>query len=805
MKKVRGLMATILSMLMVIISLPIANAIEIREQIATATANDGTTIKLELGDLLKYDPNINWSTHQMYADGRMAYCVNPKLSAPSGDFGSDNLVLLSESNEKTIMFYKTLYYCYGGQGFESNISAFGGTMKNLMDSKKSAHWLGAGGNSLYYLLTHRVLSKINGDSDWSYALTSDWISSVNEIYEAVKKAPNLEMKYNMYLLNPKNGQQNVIIMQDKVGNLEIIKDSSNHSLTDNNEICYSLKGAVYSVTHKSTKKQYTVTMDTKVNGNDDTVKYKGVLKNIPVGEYIVKETKAPKGYTLDNKEYTINVKASTTETANTQLNLKENPICWQTDILIRKISENNIPISNAEFTIKFYKGYFTKSEIENGSADSSFKRFWKLKSDINGEVKLEGSHLVDSNNDFYYSNSKTCLPLGTITIQETKAPNGFVKDDTLYVQQIKPNTSNTEVQIANIRTIINTPNTYYELVKTSDSGVVANMKFKIYRGDKVDENKYWKTVITDTSGKISEKIEIGTYTFDEISGDDYEKPSPKTITVTAENTRENPAVISFRNISKDGHLKICKTSNDGNIANISFEIYNTSNELVGRYTTDENGLIVKDIAPGTYRIHEIIPEGYAHISDQTVEVKANRTRQVTFRNVKTGYKVQIIKDTDFYDAGPFTCKIEGLSNNIELSVEIDTFEPTIITLEKGKYRITELLTEDEKEYWVADEPQEFIVDDTDELITVTVKNHEKTGKVKVIKTASDTKVDNLQFSLYGISNAGYEVKYRYATTDKDGIALFDNIPVGTYTLEEISSHSIYEVTSSTDMNARATA
>lgn len=62
------------------------------------------------------------------------------------------------------------------------ITAFGNkSMKQLMDKAKSDHWLGASGNSLYYLLTHRVLAKIYGDKDWSYALTSDWIKAVNEL------------------------------------------------------------------------------------------------------------------------------------------------------------------------------------------------------------------------------------------------------------------------------------------------------------------------------------------------------------------------------------------------------------------------------------------------------------------------------------------------------------------------------------------------------------------------------------------------------------------------------------------------
>ena len=803
-KNFKRVIAVALSVLTILMTLPLTAFAT-----PTATSNDNSTINLTLGDKLRYDPKINWTTHQMYADGRMAYCVNPQLPAPSGKYGSKNLTAVSEKSDTFAMLYKGLHYGYGGHGFNKEVTAFGNkSMKQLMDKAKADHWLGASGNSLYYLLTHRVLAKIYGDKDWKYALTSDWIEAVKDIEVKLKKAAKLKAEYSMYLLDPKNKQQKVIIMQDKLGSLEIIKDSSNHTLTDNSG-CYSLKGAEFTVTNTKTKKTYTITANTKVNDGSATVKYKAVLKNIVAGTYTIKETKAPKGYALSKEIKTVTVKAGT---ANTSVTFKNPPQSDPVVILVKKTNGNGKKIAGAEFTVRFYKGYYTKSEIQSGKADSAFKRSWTLKTDKNGICGLDKKYLVDSNNDFYYSsgeNPNPVLPLGTVTIQETKAPAGYIKDNTLYVQQIKSNSSLTSVSTYNEFTNVNSPSTYYKIKKTSEDGVVAGVSFKIYEGSKVDEAKYLKTVKTGSNGEIKEKLDIGTYTFDEVRNDKYVSQPAKTVTITAKNTTTNPAVIKFENKLNDGTLKIRKVSSDGNVSGIRFEIYegeNTAGQLVGTYVTDDSGFITKDLKPATYCIHEIVPEGYKPVSDRIITIRANQERTVTFRNIKSGSQVKIIKETDNYDAGPFTCKInevdkENGTEKFVMFIELDTYEPTIINLEDGTYKITEILTDKQKQLWQEIKPVEFTVNHNEELITVTLQNHEKTGSVKVIKTASDNFVEGKEFNLYGKSDAGFEIQRCVRTTNKDGIAVFDNIPVGKYVLEEVSSHAIYNLKSDVDLDS----
>lgn len=812
----KGLTAIVLSVLTILTTLPLT---AFATPMATTTSNDSTSINLTLGNKLRYDPNINWSTHQMYADGRMAYCVNPKLKAPSGKYGSNNLTAVSEKSNTFAMLYKGLHYGYDGHGFNAKVAAFGNkSMKQLMDKAKADHWLGASGNSLYYLLTHRVLAKIYGDKDWSYALTSDWIKAVNEIETALKKAAKLKAEYDMYLLDPKNSQQKVIIMQDKLTSLEVIKDSSNHSLTDNSG-CYSLKGAEFTVTNTKTKKTYTITANTKVNDDSATVKYKAVLKNIVAGTYTIKETKAPKGYALAKETKTVTVKAGTANTSVTFENMPQNDPLY---ILLRKSNGNGKAIAGAEFTVRFYKGYFSKAEIESGKADSAFKRYWTFKSDDKGRVKFTKDYLVDSNNDFYYLNGLPTLPLGTVTIKETKAPAGYVKDNTLYVQQIRSNSSLASVSTYNEFENVNTPSTYYKIKKTSEDGVVAGVSFKMYEGSKVDNSKYLKTVKTNAQGEFTEKLDVGTYTFDEVVSDKYIKQAPVTVTIKAENTAKNPAVVSFKNVLNKGWLRLQKYASiikhaDGSttqtIENVQFEIYDSTDKLVGTYTTGKNGLIYSvdyqeghendiELKPGTYRVHELPVPEYDEVADKTVVVKANQTSYVYFYNTAKAAKLKLSKtcvssdgkDQTLSVKDSFTFKIESVSDTNFKPIEITlggATKQSAWTIENnlpaGTYKVSEILTDKQKLYWEKTEEPKTITLNRGDYKEVSFVNKEKSGELRLVKTATDDVVENVDFLIYGYTQSGRWLS-GHLKTNEDGI-ISEQMPYGEYQIEEFYTPS----------------
>ena len=71
-----------------------------------------------------------------------------------------------------------------------------------------------------------------------------------------------------------------------------------------------------------------------------------------------------------------------------------------------------------------------------------------------------------------------------------------------------------------------------------------------------------------------------------------------------------------------------------------------------------------------------------------------------------------------------------------------------------------------------------------ETVDAEILNNEQTGTIKVHKrTEGDLNISGITFYLKGTSDSGREINIP-ATTDKDGVAVFENVPVGTYKIIE---------------------
>ena len=216
-----------------------------------------------------------------------------------------------------------------------------------------------------------------------------------------------------------------------VGDGKIQKSSSNTAVTKEND-CYSLAGATYGVYSDKDCKKSVATLTTDGNGNTDTVELRAAT-------YYVKETKAPKGFQLDKNTYTLTVKAGETAT----LKVSDTPKVTDTLVKLFKIdmetgkstAQGNASLEGAEFVWKYYDGYYTK---DNLPAEAT--RTWTTKTiaekDSNNEVhyitRLADAYKI-SGDSFYTQNSTVCLPLGTITVEEKAAPNGYLLEGA-YIQ-----------------------------------------------------------------------------------------------------------------------------------------------------------------------------------------------------------------------------------------------------------------------------------------------------------------------------------------------------------------------------------
>ena len=209
-----------------------------------------------------------------------------------------------------------------------------------------------------------------------------------------------------------------------VGNGKIQKSSSNTTVTNGNN-CYSLSGATYGVYSDKGCTKSVVTLTTNASGNTDTVELRAAT-------YYVKETKTPKGFQLDKNVYTMTVKAGETST----LKVSDTPKVTDTLVELFKIDmetskatpQGNASLEGAEFVWKYYDGYYTKDNLP-----SEPTRTWTTKTiaekDSNNEVHYI-TRLADSykvlGDSFYTQNGTICLPLGTITVEEKTAPNGYL-------------------------------------------------------------------------------------------------------------------------------------------------------------------------------------------------------------------------------------------------------------------------------------------------------------------------------------------------------------------------------------------
>lgn len=212
-----------------------------------------------------------------------------------------------------------------------------------------------------------------------------------------------------------------------VGNAKLQKTSSNASITDGNGN-YSIAGATYGVFSDKDCTKQLATLTTDENGNTDVAEVKA-------GTVYIKELSAPAGYKVDKTVYPLTIKAGGTAT----LNVSDTPKVTDTLIELFKIDmetqkdnpQGNASLAGAEFTWKYYAGFYNNKD--NIPAEST--RTWVTKTiaekDGDGTIhyvtRLADAYKV-SGDSFYMQDGKAVLPLGTLTVEETKAPNGYLLD-----------------------------------------------------------------------------------------------------------------------------------------------------------------------------------------------------------------------------------------------------------------------------------------------------------------------------------------------------------------------------------------
>ncbi len=222
------------------------------------------------------------------------------------------------------------------------------------------------------------------------------------------------------------------------GWIDLIKKSANEDITNNNG-CYSLEGAVYGIYSDGVQVD-TITTDKN-----------GYAKSsiLPVGNYTVKEITASTGYDLDENTYNVTIVKDQTVRANSNETPGNDPIgieIVKNDAETLGMPQGDATLEGAEFTIKYYDGYYTKDDLPKKATRTWVVKTINRKNKYVARITDSNSFIKEKSDELFYDEAGApVLPLGTISIEETKAPTGYLlKGNTLNVTDTASGETTTE-------------------------------------------------------------------------------------------------------------------------------------------------------------------------------------------------------------------------------------------------------------------------------------------------------------------------------------------------------------------------
>ena len=403
-KIMKRLLTGFLTLATVFTTLPVTQIHAADSVYTTTDGKAGTIVKVDNGgtEIKSFEESI------MTADGQIAYCVDINTDFKSG---YKNRVDAKDrmSNDQI-----------------SDVAL------NLEYVKQYSKTHSLSSKQVYLLEQCVVWRRLSVQLGWGYnnvRAAYDEVSEKiqSEVYENAKSfAKENKDRYDCggYIYVGEGQDLGQFWAKLAVGNGKIQKSSSNATVTNGND-CYSLSGATYGVYSDKGCTKSVATLTTNASGNTNTVELRAAT-------YYVKETKVPKGFQLDKNVYTMTVKAGETST----LKVSDTPKVTDTLVELFKIDmetskatpQGNASLEGVEFVWKYYDGYYMKDNLP-----SEPTRTWTTKTvaekDSNNEVhyisRLADSYKV-SGDSFYTQNGTICLPLGTITMEEKAAPNGYL-------------------------------------------------------------------------------------------------------------------------------------------------------------------------------------------------------------------------------------------------------------------------------------------------------------------------------------------------------------------------------------------
>ncbi|WP_242296125.1 SpaA isopeptide-forming pilin-related protein [Bacillus cereus group sp. BfR-BA-01326] len=527
------------------------------------------------------------------------------------------------------------------------------------------------------------------------------------------------------------------------GNLQIKK-------VDENDENIVLKDAKFDVIDKDNNVVATVTTNEKGIAE---------VKDLPFGDYFVKEISAPEGYikvdtpkkvTIDNTNIIEFVMKNTKKVENGQFKL------------LKKDSESGQLLPGAKFDVIDKDGNVVETIITDGKGEALSKQ----------------------------------LPVGTYTLKEVEAPKGYELSSSLVHVDVDANKTVT-VDVLN-KKIVEKATGQFEIVKVDaedKAKVLSDAEFEVYK-----DGKKVETLRTDKTGKvISQKLEPGKYTLKETKAPQGYKLLKEEIEVVVE---ANKVVqVQVENAKELGSLQVIKKDAESGkvLSDAEFRLKNENGQVVGETkTTNKDGVVkFENLVPGKYTLEETkAPEGYKAV-EVTVEVNvvANEVVKQEVMNEKVTGQFEIIK-VDANDKAKVLSDAEfTVYKDGKKVAELKTDESGKVMSPKlplGEYTVKE--TKAPEGYKLSNKEWKVTIQNEKEVVKVEAENERILGSLQIIKTDDKDQAKRLSGAEFTLKDAQGNVVKEGITTDKSGIVKVDGLVPGEYTLEETKAPEGYELT-----------
>ena len=537
----------------------------------------------------------------------------------------------------------------------------------------------------------------------------------------------------------------------------------------------AIEGAVFQVRYLSGNTSGTGgtvigTYRTSVNGSF-------TVTGCKAGTYIIEELSSDGSHVIDTPPQTVYLSGEDQEVV--QVYFGNSP---KGSLLIKKVSSaDNSPISDVQFFVTESDGTVVGDSNGYFTTDSA------------GTILIEG---ID--------------PGTTLVVKETRAKDGFLLDDTPQTAQIKAGQTVT-LEFRNQPTgqlII------HKLSGDDRKTPLEGVQFKITYSDGsfVDADSgqlssnglYW----SNSAGQIILSGLTGTVVVTEVESIPGYTIDPNTQSQTVVINPNDTQELYFYNNPIGGIeiIKVNASKTSERIPDTTFEIRRMDDALVDTITTDRNGRAYLSLEDGSYYALEVEANPVFVLDDTphyfevkngevtTLRIKNEANSGILIHKVDTSgegiYGVKfLLYDEDRNPIGEFTSDDEGW-----VYITADDLPDGANT--SGRFYLREL---EAAEGYILDEEYKTVYVRPGRTAEIEWVNTAITGQIQIWKKSADdnpingfpagTPLEGAVFGIYNKANALVDT----VESDSRGLAVSKPLPLGRYTVKEISSPQFYSV------------